>query len=349
MELYILNNQFQTIKFIDDYSSLEWVTRYYDTGEFVIRTRACKENVETLKSGYYLVREDDERIMMIEKIEINTSNATGNEIAVSGRSIEAILGRRIIWTQTNSKAGETVEAFTRRLVNENCINPTITNRKIPNLKLGTLKGFTEKIDIQVTGNNLLTTIIEICKTYNIGFKITMNEASELVFNLYKGIDRSYNQNSNPYVIFSENFDNIIKTEYMYDETNLSNVALIGGEGEGTERRYQMLGIAVGINRREIFVDAKDISSNSGEIAIADYNNLLIERGNEKIAENSFTESYEGEVDTTNLYQYKKDFDIGDIVEIEDKYRESEPRIVGMIESKNANGYRVVPTFGVWEV
>ena len=133
---------------------------------------------------------------------------------------------------------------------------------------------------------MLTVIIEICKLYEYGFKITMNNEGRLVFDLFKGENRSYRQTVNPYVIFSNDFDNIINTEFEYDETNISNVALIGGEGEGTDRKYQSIGESEGFDRYELFVDAKDISSNNGEIAPADYNLLLIERGEEKIAEST---------------------------------------------------------------
>lgn len=351
MELYILNKDFEIIHFIDSYASLEWVRRYFEPGDFVFNSMADIETVWAMLNGRYIARKDCDTIMMIEKIQpLKTSATEGNTIGIAGRSLEAILDRRIVWNQTNSKAGETVEAFVRRLVTENCISPADIKRKIPRLKLGTLKGFTEKIDKQITGDNLLTVISEICTAYGYGFKITMDEEGNLVFDLYKGIDRSYNQSENPYVIFSNDFDNLINTEYSYDEQTYKNVALIGGEGEGTERKYQSIGESEGFERYELFVDAKDISSNNGEIAGTEYNKLLIERGNEKLAEKSYKESYTGEVENTKTYLYKKDYDLGDIVQVENEYgMTASPRILEIIESQNENGYRVVPTYGTWEV
>ena len=344
MELYVLNAEFEIVDFIDTFSSLEWVKRYFDTGDFVLNTVADLKTVKTLRKRNYLVREDDESIMMIEKINLVTSAEAGNKIVVSGKSIESVLARRIVWTQTNSRSGETAEEFIRRLINENAINPADLKRKIPKLKLGALNGFNDPIDKQITGDNLLDAVIKICQAYNYGFKITMNTEGSLIFDLYRGEDRSYNQYVNPYVVFSNDFDNIINTEYEYDETNIANVALIGGEGEGTDRKYQSIGDAVGFNRYEIFVDAKDISSNNEEIATTEYNKLLIERGNEKIAEKTFIESYSGEVETT------LDYSLGDTVQIVNEYgMETAPRIIEIIESENENGYRVVPTFGTWEV
>ena len=350
MELFVLNNNFEIISFLDNYSSVEWVRRYYETGDFVLNAIADTEMIQTLQKRNYIVREDDDMICQIEKVNIVTDSENGNKITVSGRSIEKILGQRIIWNQTNSKAGETAESFIRRLIDENAINPTDKKRKIPRLKLGKLKGFPEKIDKQITGDNLLEAIVKICQTYEYGFKITMDDAGNLVFDLYKGEDRSYKQEKNPYVIFSDDFDNIVNTEYEYDETDIANTALVGGEGEGKERKYQTVGTSEGFERYEIFVDAKDISSNKGEIVLTEYNKLLVERGKEKIAEKILIETYDGEVENTHTYIYKRDYGLGDVVQVENEFdMQATPRIIEVIESNNENGYRVVPTFGTWEV
>lgn len=350
MQLFVLNKDFEIIDIIDYYKSLEWVKRYCDTGDFVLKIIANAHTVQVLKKRNYIVREDDEKIYQIEKINLKSNEEDGDTLIVSGRSIEKILAQRIVWKQTSAGGGETAEDFVRRIINENAINPSDPKRKIPRLKLGEKMGFSEKIEKQLTGDNLLTAVKEICNTYSYGFKIVMNEAGELVFDLYKGTDRSYRQNENPYVIFSQDFDNVVNTEYEYDETNISNVALIGGEGEGNERKFQTLGNAEGMGRYELFVDAKDISSNNGEISTSEYNNMLLERGREKIAENTFIETYDGELENTNTYIYKKDYEIGDVVQIVDKFGiESTPRILEIIESMNENGYRIVATYGNWEV
>ena len=97
MQLYVLNEFFEIIDYIDTFISLEWVKRYFDTGDFVLNCIADTNIVKSLQKRNYLVREDDERIMIIEKINILSSLEDGNKINVSGRSIESILGRRIVW------------------------------------------------------------------------------------------------------------------------------------------------------------------------------------------------------------------------------------------------------------
>lgn len=354
MKLFILNKDFEIEGMLEEYNSVEWVRRYDEPGDFVLSAVATTEEITgtigLLKEDYYIAREDDEMIVQIEKKNLTTSAEQGNNITVSGRSIEKVLGQRIVWTQTNTKASETVEDFIRRLIDENAIHPTDPKRKIPKLTLGERMGFLEKLEKQITGDNLLEVVQELCKTYGYGFKITMNDSGLLEFVLYKGVDRSYKQSENPYIVFSSEFDNLINTEYEYDKTNHRNVALIGGEGEGKDRKYQTIGESEGMERYELFVDAKDVSSNNGEITQPEYNKLLVEKGMEKLAESATTENYEGEIETENTYVYKEDYNIGDIVEVENEYKmQASTRVTEIIESDNENGYRAVPTFGTWEV
>ena len=92
--------------------------------------------------------------------------------------------------------------------------------------------------MQTTGDNLLTKIEEICEAYNIGFKMPLRYGM-LWFEMYSGVDRSYNQNSNPWVIFSDDYDNLIDSEYVYSTSEYKNVFLIAGEGEGLDRKQDL--------------------------------------------------------------------------------------------------------------
>lgn len=347
MNLYVLNPQYEKVAYLDSYKSLEWCERYNSSGDFVLCIAATGEIINTLKKRMILQREDTGGICFIENVEIAQSQDE-KLLTAKGRTADSVLNRRIIWTQTVSKSSETAEDFIRRLITENAISPAITERQIPDLILGERQGFTDVISMQITGDNLLTAISNICKIYNYGFRITLTDAGKLEFNLYRGADRSYNQSVLPYVVFSDTFDNLIETDYLTDETNYKNVALVGGEGEGTARRYQTIGAAAGLERYELFVDAKDISSNEGEILEDDYNKLLQERGKEKLSECETVEEYSGLIDTVNTYSYRKDYDLGDIVQIENAIGISAtPQITEVLESQNENGYKVVPTFGDW--
>ena len=349
MDLYILNKNFEKIGLIDTYESVIWTSRYYTYGDFELYIPASTDNIKLLTDGNYIYRNDSDTSMIIEKIEISTDAESGNYLTVSGRSLESILNRRIIWNQTTFSG--TGENLIYKLLNENIINPKDSKRKVANLILGESKGFTEKIDKQITGGNLGETVSAICTTYGYGFKITLNRNKKFLFSLYKGENRSYSQNVNPYVVFSPEFDNLINSKYEKDRTDLATVALVAGEGEGLSRKTAETGGGTGLERYEIYVDARDISTDAeNPVTDAEYKSILQAKGQENIKEHGVTEAFEGEVETSRMYQYKKDWNLGDTVQIENEYGiSSTPQITEIIESDSKDGYSVIPTFSTWEV
>lgn len=93
------------------------------------------------------------------------------------------------------------------------------------------------------------------------------------------------------------------------------------------------------------------SSGSGDdekITVTDYTYLLLIRliGDNALAERVSTQSFEGNVDTVDTYQYKADYDLGDIVKVINEYGiEAEARITEIMESEDAeDGYAVEPKF-----
>ncbi|MBQ6625427.1 MAG: hypothetical protein IIX39_06400, partial [Clostridia bacterium] len=162
MDLYILNKSLTPIAVVDSYESLIWTKRYYTNGDFEIYIPASVSILNIMTQGNYIKRLDDDRVMMIERIQIQTDVELGNFLICSGRSVEALCKRRIVWKQTNINGN--AETGIRRLVNENIISPSIEKRKIPNFTLGKAKGFTEKIEIQSTGDIVEEVISTICKS-----------------------------------------------------------------------------------------------------------------------------------------------------------------------------------------
>lgn len=355
-DVYVLNeNNFQSEGLIDAFESFIWVDRYSSYGDFELYTTITKKYLELIKQDKILWIEDSEHSMFVEKVEIISDVENGNYLLVSGKSLESILKRRIIWTQTilNGNLQDCVE----RLINDSIINPSISQRKIDNF----IFERTDDPEItkltyegQFTGDELYEAIVQICDSVDIGFKIIIdNKKKQFVFKLYRGEDRSYSQTKNPYVIFSPKFENIINSNYLNDNSSYKNITLVAGEGEGNERKTVTVGDnnLVGLKRRELFTDARDISSRDGDRTISDseYNQLLTTRGNEKLKENKNIKLFDGEVDTTKMYRYGKDFYMGDITQLESEYfSESRVRVVEFIHSIDKTGIKNYPTFEVVE-
>lgn len=302
-----------------------------------------------IRQDYYLQNRESEHVMIIEKIRIASDSENGNHITVTGRSLESILDRRIVWGQKTITGN--LQNGIRTLLNENVISPADSTRRISNFifEASTDPAITSlKIDAQYTGDNLYDVINKICSERSIGFKVTLNNNKQFVFKLYAGTDRSYDQSANPYVVFSPKFENIINSNYVESKSALKTVTLVGGEGEGSARKYTTVGGGSGLNRRELFTDARDISSDVGDgvvLSDAEYTAQLQQRGKEKLAENTDVTSFEGQVETTVMFRYGEDFFNGDVVQIANEYgHETKARIVEIVMSEDEDGNSVYPTF-----
>jgi hypothetical protein len=131
------------------------------------------------------------------------------------------------------------------------------------------------------------------------------------------------------------------------KANHKNVTLVAGEGEGISRKTAVVGSGSGLNRRELFTDARDISSDteSGTLSDVEYYALLNKRGSEALSERIIVTAFDGEVEATRLYKYGRDFFIGDIVQIINEYgHEGSAYISELIFSQNENGISIYPTF-----
>ena len=351
MEVLVLNTEFESVAIIDTFESLIWTDRYYEAGDFEIYTAATTDMLQKLQPDYYLWCKESEHMMIIEGIEIKSDFENGNKLIVTGRSLESILDRRVIWGQTN--IDDTLQNGIKKLLDLNIISPENTKRVIDNFI------FEESDDINIQsmflqtqyfGENLYDAIVDICKSNSIGFKITLNDANQFVFKLYYGIDRTYNQIEYPAVIFSNNFDNLINSDYVSSKKDFKTLAFIAGDGEGDNRYDTAIGIDgtyEGINRREIFTNANGTSRSSDgrTLSDAEYAKQLQQKGLEDLSEHIITESFEGEISSI-LFKYDYDYYMGDIIEVANEYgNESEPRIIEYIYSQSNNELKYYPTFG----
>lgn len=99
---------------------------------------------------------------------------------------------------------------------------------------------------------------------------------------------------------------------------------------------------------QVAVATVDASGEEEKITVTDYTYLLLIRalGDSALAGHSKTQTFGGEIDTTDTYIIKKDYDIGDIVKVKDRYgNEADARIVEIMESEdNEDGRVIEPIF-----
>lgn len=344
MDLFVLNEKFETIYMVDAYKSLIWTGRYNQPGDFELYTEVSGNSLKYITRKSYLVNPESDYVMICNDIEILSDLELGNYIKFTGQSLEHLLDRRIVWNQTNINGN--LQNGIQRLLNENIISPSIADRKITNFVFSASSdaNITKlTMDKQYTGDNLEEVVEELCDINNIGYKVTLNSSNQFVFSLYAGKDRSYDQTTLPCVIFSPKYENLVNSNYYESDADYKNITLIAGQGEGEERIYTTYGSGSGLERRELFTDARDLSPQ--DITAEQYNTNLQNRGKEKLAECGIQVTFEGEVEPRSSFIYKKDYDIGDVVQVENEYgQKGTARITEVITCHNEDGYSIIPTF-----
>lgn len=342
---YFLDAQLNILAAFDTYKSAIFTGRYYEAGDFELYIPATDEAIALARAASYVVRADKTSACgIIEKIAISTSREEGDFLTVSGRDASALLERRIVWKQTtyNGKA----EKIIRNLIETAFINPEVAARAVSNFALGAEIGLADTIKVQYTGDSLASAIQAICRTIETGYRVKYDMPNKrFVFELYQGTDRSFSQNAVPFVVFSSDFGNLISTTYEEDASAAKNVAQVAGEGQGNERVKVSVGIATGLARNEAFINAQSTSNNAGELDAATYESVLREDGAQQLAELVATKSIDGEIAPGYNFELGTDYNLGDIIQIENEYGyKMTPRIVEVIESWAPEGYTCVPTF-----
>ena len=348
MNIYVLNTSLETVGIVDTYMSKIWTTRYYTSGDFELCVSATTEMIRLLRINYFLVRDKDinedemRNVMIIKNIALTNDPENGNTLLVTGKSLSSVVGQRVISEQT-SLSGQ-LYGVVHLLLIENLINPILIARQISNFEFEINTNFQTQVEMQVAGDNLEDVISTLCERYDIGWDIYIKNG-KFVFYLYEGTDRSYNQSETPHIVFSSDFDNLVNSDYQYLTDEFKNVAVVAGEGEGVNQTKAVVGTASGINRFEVWVDAKSSSTNEGGIGQENYSEILQSKGSEALSEYINNKLFDGETDVSTQYVLNRDFFLGDVVEIVNDYGiTATTRILEVIESEDETGVSIIPTF-----
>lgn len=356
MIFYVLDDKFNTMYIVDEYKSALWVDRFNLCGDFEIYIPASKNAVNIFIPDWYLYSPESEYLMVIEGLDIESDSEDGDKMIIVGRSLESLLDRRSILSKTDIKGN--LQDGIEKLLNDNIISPSNEKRKIDNFvfkKSDDERITSIEVDISYLGVTVYEAICDLCKNNKIGFKVMLTSDFKFEFSLYYGENRSYDQDKNPYVVFSNSFDNIMNSNYVSNKSTLKNVAhVVGQEIDGVSETVTVTPSEdepIGLSRREIYVDAGDISKQEGDTTISDeeYTKLLTQRGKDTLEDNKETKSFEGQVETTRLFSYGRDFFMGDLVQFANEYGiQYKSRIVEYIRSYDSDGVEEYPTFEVEE-
>lgn len=297
-----------TSTFTDDFlfatdriSSYEYTKRWTKSGNFTLAFPFDKEILQALKLNGTIYFDGD-------WLFIQSISYSGQQITVTGKDCKAFLESRIALPDNTGYTGYTSVSGTtayciEQYLNQNCINPTDINRKLPLVFEGGATGLLS--DSYMARFEYISDIITaMCENAGIGYDIRGNIAgSGFKFYTLKGVDRSFNQDLNARVIFSSHWRNIVSQSFERGVDNLLNAVYATDVDEVSQL---VATTASGISRRECNVN----------VGISHTDSWFEKYALKEIKDNVATESFDIAVPYSG---YGTDYSLGDIVTVKDDF------------------------------
>lgn len=306
-----------------------WGESYSGCAPFQMWVPINETTREVLKSDNVVWLDGDNVAGIIEYVHASYDDDGTGTFEIKGRTLESLLERRFV-VGTYKVTNKSVSYVMRGLVAANAVNPTDVKRVVPYLEIeestddygGTLASY------QKTGNSVYEALEDLCESYGLGYRLNFDPINKkLVFEVLNGDDKTIGGEGDTVVVFSDDLDDVLESEYTTNSQDFRNVAFVAGEASGGSRTSVYVGDSEssGFARRELYVDARDLQSEtydeSGEsrtMTPEEYEQALTGRGNEKLAESVVQESFSASVRPLSYatFVYGVDYFIGDIITFE---------------------------------
>lgn len=312
---------FELVGEISDYSSLSFENNYHKVGSFEITLNRYTKYADELQIGSLIVIGLDQNkvgVISHKEIQLDEEGKLSENWEIRGDTIGTFLSRRITIPPNGAyqRLTSNVESIMKAYVEANCIDTGA--RTIPDLVIAPNQNKGPNTFDQTRFKNLAEELERLSVFSGLGWRVSLDYTGQkFVFDVYEGTDRTAGQTEVPPVIFSTRFANVSVAEYMLSTFDFKNVAYVGGQGEGAERRIVVTGQGEGLNRYEIFVDARDVEEEEDEIPIPVniIEQRLTDRGQQRLAEQDTEEYFAAEIIDRKGFEYEKDWFVGDIVTV----------------------------------
>lgn len=358
MEVYPLDPLLRREYVIDRFESLIWTERFNTHGDFQLDIHSTVESRRLLKAGTRLAMNESNYVMMVETIEDGVSEEGIKILKVKGRSLEAILFDRVakeslddLTTSPKWIITDVPGDIARKIFHDICVTGILDpGDVIPFMNEGTfmpddtIAEPTDEITVELEPKPVYDAIEEICKVWNLGFRILRNlDTSQLYFDIYAGSDRTASQTVLPAVIFTPELDNLQNTKELISIEQAKNVAYVYSPagfqmvfGAGVDPEVE------GFERRVLTVNASDITAENPNVTAA-----LIQRGMEELAKTRTYQAFDGEISQNSQFKYGTHYNLGDVVETRNTDGvTNNMRVTEQIFVSDREGERSYPTLTV---
>ena len=341
-------------------TSLMWVERYRDPGEFEIIAPLSSGLKEFLPAGTMVSHADTYEFMIVESHEVSEKENEDPKLKITGRSFETYLENRIVGVNQARSSSTIAEynlaaAYTWTqavtLINDHIVNTTDPNDALGNIAASTtITGTAGTNEARVISRGTVhAKLMELLAVDNLGIRTRRrntfpggnNTQSQL--SIYTGADKSSS------VILSWKSGDLDSADYLFSDKKLKNSALVLG-------RYIYTMVDTGptkYDRRIAVVDGSDLDGNLSAPPTGSALTTLITkmqtRGRQALKSQSRVNLSRADISDVTKYRFRRDFDVGDLITLDANYGQIVVmRVVEYAEIEDENGESGHPTLDLPE-
>jgi len=281
-----------------EYKTAQW-DEYYnaDFGRCILTVSNTRSNWDKFAYFHWLKHDKSATPMQILYKEIS---ADGSKIEIISRGgLKRLDGRAILDTLKISNVEQGIYAMLAQNV-----------RGMTKLTAHASAGFPEILEHEITGGSVYDGARDLAIEAGFGLRVNLlHQSMTNEFEVYNGVNRRFSQSNPNAMLFSDDRKNLANITYSDDWSGIKNVAYVRGEGKAGERIIEIVGDAVGDDRFELDVDARDLRWET-DMTEPQYLDNLMARGLMKLSEHNRLQNFSGIV---RLDGYGTRFGLGDIV------------------------------------
>ena len=247
---------------VRNWVSLLAVNTYNSMGCFTLELQNTPYNAELMQLWNYCTIDNDNENVYV----ITSANIADGKIVLTGFPATYIFSKRASTTVISNKKAEV--AMKSLVDNMSPWDNVITEE---------IKGLTDTFKNQMSDKQILEYLQGIGQATDMGFRL-VKEGQKLVFKTYK-------PKINNSVKYSTSLKNVANLEYFISDNDYYNYAIVAGSEYGDKRITvtSSIGDTTGVDRRELYVDARNEQPEEGE-TLEDYKARLERVGLQKLAE-----------------------------------------------------------------
>jgi hypothetical protein len=358
MDVFVLDENLRRLAIIDIYKSFLWTERLNEWGDFKLEAHYSRSIRSQLPVGTMLAIPHSMRVMKVETQEVKRDDEGNNIITFSGRSLEALLDDRAVFSSLGSldatptwplqgPPADLLRAIFIAICEEGLLSPDdIIPFYVPGTITppGDILEPSEDVLIDIEPQSLYELTKNLAQIYNLGFRFVRDDdLNQLHYEIYTGTDHTTSQTDNPAVIFSRALDSLSGLTEIQSDSTEKNVAYVFGKYDSAIvfASGSNSALSTGFNRKVLTVKADDIDLPVGSELTA----ALEARGRQELAQNRAILGFDGETPQIISYIYDQHYSLGDLVEVHDtEGNANQVRVTEQIFASDAEGDRSYPTF-----